>query len=338
MSYKKTIILIIILCLLIGIAYLINRSPKKTSGETALFPQFDAEKVTSIRLNGKTNKLTLVKSEGQWRAVEQDDLPVDKDQIKQALEVVSELKRDDIISKNPSKQEIFQVDPNQGFEVEIKGEGDTTLALFYIGKNGPDFMSTYVREADSNEVFLYKGFHLRSRFDKPAENWLDKFIIIVQDEDVEAINYNLDDGVFSLVKDYETEKWRLDQPEASAVREKLMSDITQTLFNLRGTKLRRLKPEMALEEFGLDQPLSSITLSMTDGDSKTLLIGKHDEKTDEYFVRLSDRDIVYSVGKFSIDKINKTWQELKMEEVPPEASQQTDPAVDPNMHPPTNHP
>ncbi|MGA1792186.1 MAG: DUF4340 domain-containing protein [bacterium] len=338
MNYKKTIILIIILCLLIGIAYLINRSPKKTSREMALFPEFDAEKVTTIRLNGKTNKLTLIKTDGQWLATEEEDLPADKDQIKQALDVVSELKRDDIISKNPSKQEIFQVDPNQGFEVEIKGEGDTTLALFYIGKNGPDFMSTYVRKADSDEVILYKGFHLRSRFDKPAENWLDKFIIIVQDEDVEAINYNRDDGSFSLVKDFETEKWRLDQPEASAVREKVMSDITQTLFNLRGTKLRRLKPELGLEEFGLDQPSLSITLSMTDGDSKTLLIGKQDEKTDEYFVRLSDRDIVYSVAKFSIDKINKTWQELKMEEAPPEASQQTDLAINPNMPPPTNHP
>ena len=304
----------------------------------SLFPQFDAEKVTSIRLNGKTNKLALVKSEGQWRAVEQDDLPVDKDQIKQALEVVSDLQRDDIISKNPSKQEIFQVDPNQGFEVEIYGEEDNSLARFYIGKNGPDFMSTYVRKADSNEVILYKGFHLRSRFDKPAENWLDKFIILVQDGDVEGINFIRDDGAFSLVKDYETEKWRLDQPEASAVREKMMSDITQTLFNLRGTKLRRLKPESALEEFGLDQPLSSITLSMTDGDSKTLLIGKLDEKTDEYFVRLSDRDIIYSVGKFSIDKINKTWQELKMEEAPPEASQQTNQAVNPNMPVPPGHP
>jgi hypothetical protein len=230
------------------------------------------------------------------------------------------MKREDIISRNPSKQEIFQVDPNNGFEVEIKGEEDKTLAHFYIGKNGPDFMSTYFRKAGSDEVILYKGFHLRSRFDKPADAWLDKFIIIVQEQDVDRIEFNRTDGQFSLLHDHEEEKWLLDIPEKSDVKENIVKDITQTLFNLRATKVQRLKPDQELDEFGLDKPLLGINIIMADETSKTLLIGKKDDKTEEYYVKLYERDIVYSVGKFSIDKLNKPWQELKIEEPsePPE--------------------
>ncbi|MGA1864491.1 MAG: DUF4340 domain-containing protein [bacterium] len=326
MSYKKTIILIIILCILIGIAYLLNRPAKKSSEEIVLFPEFDSEKATTISVKGDTNKLTLSKEEGQWVVVEEDNLPADKEQVKQALQIVSELKRDNIVSKNPSKQDIYQVDPNKGFEVEIKGEEDKTLAHFYIGKNGPDFMSTYYRKADSDEVILYKGFHLRSRFDKPADTWLDKFIIIVQEQDVDRIEFNRADGPFSLIHDHEAEKWRLDSPVESDIKEKMEKDITQTLFNLRASKVQRLKPDQKLEEFGLDAPFLTLNIIMADETSKTLLIGKENEKTDEYYAKLFDRDIIYSVGKFSIDKLNKTWQELKVEEPPPEEKTEKQPS------------
>jgi hypothetical protein len=291
---------------------------KKSSEEIALFPEFDPEQATTIRVNGETNKLTLSKEGDQWVVTEKDNLPADKGEIKQALQIVSELKRDNIISKNPTKQEIFQVDPNKGFEVEIDGKEDKTLAHFYIGKNGPDFMSTYFRKADSDEVILYKGFHLRSRFDKPADTWLDKFVILVQEQDVDRIEFKRADGPFSLVHDHEEEKWRLDSPEKSDIKEKMEKDITQTLFNLRAAKVQRLKPDQPLEEFGLDNPFLIINIIMADETTKTLLIGKEDEKTEEYYVKLFDGDIIYSVGKFAIDKLNTPWQELKIEEPSPE--------------------
>ena len=318
MSFKKTIILVIILCILLGFAYFLNRPRKKATEERLLFPEFDTEKVTTIRLYGRDNKLTLTKMDDQWAALEEDGLPADKEQITQALQMVAELNRDDIISKNPSKQEIFQVDPNNGFEVEIQGEEDKTLAHFYIGKNGPDFMSTYVRKADSDEVILYKGFHLKSRFDKPADSWLDKFILLIQEQDIDRVEFKRPEEFFSLVNDHESGKWRLDMPEEAEVKENIVKDLTQTLFNLRAIKLQRQKPDQTLEEFGLDPPSITITIIKTDETSKTLLLGKHDEKTDQYFVKVADSDIIYSLGKFSIEKIDKTIQDVKAEAPAPQ--------------------
>ena len=324
MSLKKTIILVIILCLLLGIAYFLNRPPKKATGERLLFPEFDAEKVTTIRLAGQNNALTLTKMDDQWVALEEDELPADKEQITQALQTVSELSRDDIVSKNPSKQDIFQVDPNNGFEVEIEGEGEKTLAHFYIGKNGPDFMSTYVRKTDSEEVILYKGFHLKSRFDKPAENWLNKFVLLMQEQDIDRVEFKRAEEFFSIVHDHESGEWRLDLPEEASLKENIIKDLTQTLFNLRAIKLQRQKPDQPLNEFGLDPPSLTITIMKTDETSKILLLGKHDEKADQYFVKTADSDIIYSVGKFSIEKIDQTLQDVKAEP-PPHQEEQSQP-------------
>ena len=331
MSLKKTIILVIILCVLLGIAYVVNRPPKKATEERLLFPEFDSEKVTTIRLYGQEHQLTLNKMDDQWIALEEDELPADKDQIAQALQTVAELNRDDIISKNPSKQDIFQVDPNNGYEVMIQGEEDETLAHFYIGKNGPDFMSTYVRKADSDEVILYSGFHLKSRFDKPADSWLDKFVLLLQEPDVDRVEFKRTEEFFSLVKDHESGKWRLDMPEEADVKENIVKDLTQTLFNLRAAKLQRHTPDKPLEEFGLDPPSVTMTIVETDETSKILLLGNKDEKTDQYFVKVADSDIIYSVGKFSIEKIDKTLQDVKAETPAP---QEEPPVTAPPITPP----
>jgi len=314
MNYKKTAILIIFLCLLVGIAYFLNRSTRKAE-KVALFPGFDTEKAVTIRLNGKHNKLVLSKESGQWIVVEEDNLPADKDQVQQALQTIAEIERDGVVSKNPAKQQIFEVDPNTGFEVMVQGEGDASLAHFYIGKNGPDFMSTYMRKADSDEVILYSGFHLKSRFDKPADTWLDKFVLLVQEPDVDRIGFSRPDGSFSLVQKRDETKWQLETPEQAEVKENMLKDMTQALFNLRATKVQRFKPEQSLKEFGMDPPSLSITVGMADETTRTLLIGTHNEKTEEYFIKPADRDVIYTVGAFSINKVNKKWQELK-EEVP----------------------
>ena len=316
MNYKKTVILIIFLFILVGIAYFLNRPAKKVE-EAALFPGFDVEKAVAIRINGERNALTLSKMDGRWIAVEEDNLPADNDQVKQALQTIAEIDRDNVISKNPSKQEIFEVDPNSGFEVLVQGEGETTLAHFYIGKNGPDFMSTYVRKAGSDEVVLYSGFHLKSRFDKPAETWLDRFVLLVQEPDVDRIEFSRPDGSFSIVQVRDEGKWRLETPEEAEVKEDMIKDMTQTLFNLRAANVQRLKPDQSLKEFSLDPPSLSITVGMADETTTTLLIGALNEKTEDYFIKPADRDVIYTVGAFSVNKINKKWQQIKDEAPPP---------------------
>jgi hypothetical protein len=322
MNFKKTVILLIILCLLTWIAYILNRQPKKTEKESALFPEYTIEKAAAIRVNGPANKFTLNKEGDQWTVVEEANLPADPELIKQALQTVTEIKKEGIVSQNPSKQEIFQVDPNNSLEVEIKGTGNKALAHFYIGKNGPDYMSTYVRKADSNDVLLYKGFHLRSRFDKTSDAWLDKFMVKFKIEDIDRLEFKRKDQSFSIK--HEIDKWRLEKPEEYYIKEESIKEILTTLTALRAVKVQPLNPAQPLREFGLDDPnlTLGITAFLTDGTSQTILIGKLEKNTDQYFVKHSDRPVVYKVGKFSIDKINKPWKELKKEEEPPASTPQ----------------
>ncbi len=330
MNLKKTILLILILCILIVIAYVLKTKPKKTEEEIALFPGFNPEQVENILINGPTNDLSLKKETEKWLIAEKDNLEADTEQVKQALETVSELRRDSIVSTNPDKQEIFQVDPNKGFEVEIKGKGDITLAHFYIGKNGPDYMSTYVRKADSKEVVLFKGFHMRSRFDKNPNAWLNKTITNIDEKDILKVQINKAEKPYSLI--HEEEKWFLEIPEKLPVKEDIVNNMISALASLKAVELQRLKQDESLEEFGLVNPYIDIIISLFDGTSQEILVGKLEEKKDNYYVKLSDQDIIYSVGKYNIDKFDKEWIEIKAEEQPAEETpEKTEPDINPNL-------
>ncbi|MBN2372641.1 DUF4340 domain-containing protein [bacterium] len=314
MSLKKTIILITILAILIGLAYMMNKSSQKANQEALLFPGFDAEKARFISIKGPTNRSTLIKDADIWKVEEEDELQADTEQVKQAIQTISEIETENIISRNPSKQQIFHVDPNSALEVEIKGDGEKTLAHLYIGKNGPDFMSTYIRKPDSKEVILHRGFHLRSRFDKPTDAWIDKSIIKFNEKDIEQIEFGRSDQPYIIKR--EDGKWRIIEPEECEAKEDVVNNMVFSLVGLRAIKLQRLKPDQSLNEFGLDAPSSRIKASLSDGTSQTILFSKLQEKSDQYYTMISDTDVVYTVAKNAIDKLDKTWQDLKKEEPP----------------------
>ncbi len=318
MNFKKTILLIIVLAILIGIAYLGKSKTKRAGEEPGLFPEFAIEEAIAIRINSPETKVSLSKEGDTWLVAEKDNLDADTQQVTQALESVKEIKKGkNIISVNPEKQEIFEVDPNNGFEVEIKGAGDKTLAHFYMGKTGPDYMSTYVRRADSAEVILHKSFHLRSYFDKAPDAWLDKAIIKFTGDDMQGVEVTRAEGSYALIK--EKDKWLLDAPVKSETNEEEVKKIITAITSIRATKLERQKPEESLQGYGLDNPYLDIKVSLFDGSNKEITIGKTEGKDDEFYLKLMDRDIIYTIAKYNIDRLDKPWEELRYIPPPQEA-------------------
>lgn len=326
MSLKKTLILIIILAVLTGVVYSLRKSPKKTKTEGLLFPEFNTEQVNEIVINGPINKVKIIKEGDKWIVPEQDNLQADSEMVKQAIEGISQITRENIISTNPEKQEIFEVDPNKGFEVEIKGENDKSQAHIFIGKNGPDFISTYLRANGSNEVLLYRGFHLKSRFDKSPDMWVDKTMTNIDENEIKQIEFQRPDQTYTVSK--EDEIWSIISPETFPSNEEEVKKILSTLTSSRAMKVQRIKQDQTLQDFGLDNPFLAINITLFDGTSETLIFSKKEEKQDQYYAQLSDKnDLIYTVGKYIIDKLDVTLEKLKAVEPPQEESQPGEKAV-----------
>lgn len=309
MKFKKTLFLFILLAVLVAVAYLLER-PKKTALSVELFPEFTLEAATKIDILNKGEDVILVKTDTGWKLEDATGFPIDPDMVKKTLESITEIKKENnVASNNPENQNLFEVDPNTGIEVKISDTNSKILANFFVGKTGPDFMSTYLRKVNSDEVLLCPGYHLRSSFTRTSKNWYDLKVNSFSKEEIEKIKIVEGDKILSLKKDQDI--WYLTDPNEALAKKNLADDIANTLARLRGSDL--LKADN-LEEYELSPPKKQILISLSDGSEKIITIGKKNDKN-QYHLK-AEKNVVYLVPQYNINKFNKTFEELK--EVPPE--------------------
>ena len=82
--------------------------------------------------------------------------PTEKGTVEQLANLAHTMSVGEIISSNPDKQMLFQVDTITGNHVTFYRDGNE-LASIIVGKMGADYQSTYVRKPESNDVLFGQG-------------------------------------------------------------------------------------------------------------------------------------------------------------------------------------
>ena len=113
-----------------------------------------------------------------------------------------------------------------------------------------------------------------------------------------------------LQKDVEG-KWQITKPEKANAKEEEVDAIEITLASLKAVDFAE---DYDLKKYQLDKPQISITAILEDKEEKKILIGKKDEEKSQYYVKNQAKKTIFLVGKYQIDKMNKTLQDLKEEE------------------------
>jgi len=325
MKFRKTLFLFIFLVALGLIAYILEQ-PKDITPTVNLFPEFTVDGAALIDIKNQEGKIILIKTDEGWKLEDEQGLPVDPELIKKTLESIAELKKaNNVFSNNPEKQSIYEVDPNKGIEIKVSNQTQKILANFFVGKTGPDFMSTYLRQADSEEVLLCEGYHLRSSFTRKPKNWYDLNITKLSQDQIEKIQINQGDKKLTLKKNQET--WQLIDPNQAPAKKDLVDEMINTLARLRANDLSKAE---TLEEYDLAPPQKQIIVSLSDGSEKIIDIGKKNEDN-QYYVK-AEKNVVYLIAQYNINKIiNKTFEELK--EIPPKEEPENEISQDKeNMH------
>lgn len=161
------------------------------TSEKYFIPGFDVAKVMRVEIEQLMDGATLKRDGKTWSVAEvvtpmKKQLvekgggeipekvfrPADGARVTSALGAFGGLTEGVIVSENPEKQTAFQVDV-AGLHVRIFGDNDELIADCIIGKNGPDFMSSYIRRSDENKVYLVNRT-LTGFFSTRAEDWVEK--------------------------------------------------------------------------------------------------------------------------------------------------------------------
>ena len=229
------------------------------------------------------------------------------------LTKVTEFKNTQRVSNNPEKQSEFEVD-STGVEAKLMDANDKVLAHLFVGKTTPGFLSSYVRPADSNDVYVAQGY-LQSVFNKGTRTWKDRTIFSFNKGIVTQLNIVSPEEVIELRLNAEA-VWEMIKPVAAAVKTTEVDSLLTTFSELDTDDFAEAKDTLA--EYGLDTPQSTISAVLNDGTTATLHIGNEEEG--KLYVKRDDKDTVFRLFKSNVDGLIKKSDTLKAEESSAEAA------------------
>lgn len=136
-----------------------TRFEKDSSGDwfvaakkTALQEQLEKEK--------KTDSLPAV-STGKFQA--------DPQKVQGIITAITDLQKGTAVSDNPAKQGVLQIAP-AGLKVTLFDAKGKKLARLFVGKQGPDLFSSFVRDEESDTIYLVEG-NLQGLLNRQFSDW-----------------------------------------------------------------------------------------------------------------------------------------------------------------------
>ncbi len=281
---------------------------KKIQTAGPLFPKFNKAQVEKVEILSDSTTTTLKKENDAWLVASMDNYPADAEGVEELLNKVTEFKNTQRVSNNPDKQAEFEVD-STGVEVKLMDASDKILVHLFIGKTTPGFLSSYVRAADSNDVYVAQGA-LQAVFDKGSRTWKDRTLFDFNKGIVTQVNITSPEETVELRLDADA-KWQMLQPIASAVKQSEVDNLLTTFSQLDTDDFAEVK--VSLANYGLESPESSISAVLNDGTTATLHIGKEEEG--KRYVKREDKATVFRLFTSNVNRLIKKSETLR-EEIP----------------------
>lgn len=223
---RSNYVLIGILIVLIAAAFLVLQQPGEvsttdTGGEHLV--TYDSAAIDRIDITANTGSVTLQKEGSAWTITSPIRGAADEQAVLAALGKGKGIVLKGVVSANPQKQSLFQVD-SSGTLVRVSEKG-TERAAFRIGKAGSTYTETYVRREGSDEVFLADGM-LSYIFARQIRDWRDKSIFKAPMETITAVRFLYGDTTFTLA--LQDSVWRVDgtAPATDHVVRSFLSSLT----------------------------------------------------------------------------------------------------------------
>jgi hypothetical protein len=239
----------------------------------------------------------------------------DSASVQTMLEKIENFKPDELVSQNPEKKSVFEVDSAKGLYVALMDLKGKSLAAFRIGKSGPDWSSNYVRMVGSDKVYTVRG-SIRHSFFTDRKRWRDKSVIAFDKSDVKTLSLAKKGSyTIKLEKSLDTAnqvQWDIAAPEKSDADKKQVEEILQAMASLKASDFEE-SDTLSDSAMGFAEPELIATATLENGKTKVVTIGG--ENSGKFWVKSNEREPVFLVSDFSIKNIDKNLEELKKKDV-----------------------
>ena len=317
MKLKNNLVLLIILIVFAVLVFLFenpfqDRSRKAREDAGPLFSELQIDEVKKLQVKNADTTVTLINRDNEWFVVGEEEYPADPTLVKEALEKIQRIQRINLASKKKDKHTLFEVADGMATEVVLFGPKEKEIAHLYIGKSGPDLFSTYLRKAESDEVYLHEE-HLKGQFDREINNWRDKRIFDFDAGGATALRIVKKEETIVLSKDTE-ENWHLEEPVSSLAEKTEVENVLRALSSLRAADFAGNEE---INESGIDAPTCRISVELKDGQKKTLLVG-NTKGEHQYYAKNEEKKYLYLLYKSTLENLTPEVKALEKVEIEPE--------------------
>ncbi len=259
------------------------------------------DQINRIVLEGPDHsKVTLIREGANWLLPDLGQFPADSHRVNSVLEKITGSKTNTPITVTAGAKARFKVD-DETFERRITlAENEKPLATLYVGSS-PGLRRSYVRTGGNDAIFALE----LATYDVPVQlaDWEDKTVLHLAKNDITALEVaglriehaappasspsskQTDNQPHPAVTPPTWEAKELEAGRHLELKSDAVDKLTRLLADLSFEKVlgRDLR-----QEYGLEKPLLTITLSPKTGDSITYVLGKN-PKSDDYTLKISNR-------------------------------------------------
>ncbi|MDH4069039.1 MAG: DUF4340 domain-containing protein [Ignavibacteria bacterium] len=180
------------------LAYVVLQGPGEQSRSGSdMLVTYDSAAVVRMEFTGDNGHVVLEKIDGIWTITEPLRYPAEEFMATRAVATGKSLALKSVVSSNPEKQGLFEVD-STGTLVSIFTDRGLAAA-FRIGKTTTSFTETYVRAEGSDDVYITDGL-IHSTFDKKGTDWRDKTIFQMPRDEIMQVRFSYGDTVFTVAR------------------------------------------------------------------------------------------------------------------------------------------
>ncbi len=296
---KTTLYLIATFIVLLVVAYLVFSPTQERTSSYSLSElnlKIDSSLVNKIEIIKGENSITIEHTGGNWSLISPLHYQANEQSVLSLLSSANKFRVMSLISSNPAKQTLYQVDSLSGTEIKFYDRKGSIISLI-VGKMGPSFMETYIRRTGSNDVYLAEGFNTWD-INKEVRDWRDKTIFKIEQNSVTQLIFEYAKNKFTLSK-LDTLNWMVDQDSAN-----------NSTVNSLLTSLSDLKAE-DFTDTTVSLPTPQMKLHVTSIETTSLLLYPMPPDSAKYWVSTSLSPQIFVVSKYTASQFLKQNKDLK---------------------------
>lgn len=278
-----------------------------TAGEP-LLGDVASDDVTALTItNAEGETLTLVKEGEEWVLPDAGNFPALTQNVTELLDKLVAIESGRLVARTAESHARLQVAEDDFVnKVELTtGDGTETL---YVG-SAPNTGATNVRLGGQNNTYLTNQVNSWELNIQPS-SWIDALYFSVTSNNVSRLELQNAQGTFTFERSLGEDDTPGDWALAQLGEDQALDQSTVTTLLSRVNNLRMVEPvgtEMQ-PEYGLDEPLSVVTLTEVDDEGTetvhTLHVGAQDSDGN-YYVQSAGSEYVVLVASFTGDALNE---------------------------------